>query len=122
MLKKEKEKYRQILIKKKEEIINNISEVCSQSKEVESGIAQDLVDKAESSYTKEFLLSLSDAERKQLFLIDEALKRIEKSDINICQMCNKEISKKRLDAVPWTSYCRECQEKEEEGSFEFSSS
>lgn len=122
MLKKEKEKYRQILIKKKEEIINNISEVCSQSKEVESGIAQDLVDKAESSYTKEFLLSLSDTERKQLFLIDEALKRIEKSDYNICQMCNKEISKKRLDAVPWTSYCRECQEKEEEGSFEFSSS
>jgi len=122
LLKKEKEKYRQILIKKKEEIINKISEVCSQSKEVESGIAQDLVDKAESSYTKEFLLSLSDTERKQLFLIDEALKRIEKSDYNICQMCNKEISKKRLDAVPWTSYCRECQEKEEEGSFEFSSS
>ncbi len=122
MLKKEKEKYRQILIKKKEEIINKISEVCNQSKEVESGIAQDLVDKAESSYTKEFLLSLSDTERKQLFLIDEALKRIEKSDYNICQMCNKEISKKRLDAVPWTSYCRECQEKEEEGSFEFSSS
>jgi len=122
LLKKEKEKYRQILIKKKEEIINKISEVCDQSKEVESGIAQDLVDKAESSYTKEFLLSLSDTERKQLFLIDEALKRIEKSDYNICQMCNKEISKKRLDAVPWTSYCRECQEKEEEGSFEFSSS
>jgi DnaK suppressor protein len=122
LLKKEKEKYRQILIKKKEEIINKISEVCNQSKEVESGIAQDLVDKAESSYTKEFLLSLSDTERKQLFLIDEALKRIEKSDYNICQMCNKEISKKRLDAVPWTSYCRECQEKEEEGSFEFSSS
>jgi len=122
LLKKEKEKYRQILIKKKEEIINKISEVYNQSKEVESGIAQDLVDKAESSYTKEFLLSLSDTERKQLFLIDEALKRIEKSDYNICQMCNKEISKKRLDAVPWTSYCRECQEKEEEESFEFSSS
>ena len=122
MLKKEKEKYRKMLIKKKEEIINKISEVYNQSKEIESGIAQDLVDKAESSYTKEFLLSLSDTERKQLLLIDEALKRIEKSDYNICQMCNKEISKKRLDAVPWTPYCRECQEKEEEESFEFSSS
>lgn len=117
LLKKEKEKYRQELIKKKEEIINKISEVYSQSKEVESGIAQDLVDKAESSYTKEFLLSLSDTEKKRLFLIDEALKRIERSDYNICQMCKKEISKKRLDAVPWTPYCRECQEKEEEESF-----
>jgi len=122
LLKKEKERYKKMLIKKKEEIINKISDVYNQSKEVESGIAQDLADKAESSYTKEFLLSLSDAERKQLLLIDEALKRIEKSDYNICQMCNKEISKKRLDAVPWTPYCRECQEKEEEESFEFSSS
>jgi DnaK suppressor protein len=122
LLKKEKEKYRKKLIKKKEEIINKISEVYNESKEVESGIAQDLVDKAESSYTKEFLLSLSDSERKQLFLIDEALKRIERSDYNICQMCGKEISKKRLDAVPWTPYCRECQEKEEEESLEFSSS
>jgi DnaK suppressor protein len=122
LLKKEKEKYRKKLIKKKEEIINKLSEVYSESKEVESGIAQDLVDKAESSYTKEFLLSLSDSERKQLLLIDEALKRIDRSDYNICQMCGKEISKKRLDAVPWTRYCRECQEKEEEESLEFSSS
>ena len=122
MLKKEKEKYRKMLIKKKEDIIDKISEVYNQSKEVESGIAQDLVDKAESSYTKEFLLSLSDTERKQLFLIDEALKRIEKSDYNICQMCGKEISKKRLNVVPWTPYCRACQEKEEEESVEFSSS
>ncbi len=122
MLKKEKEKYKEKLLKKKEEIINKISEVYNQSKEVESGIAQDLVDKAESSYTKEFLLSLSDAERKQLFLIDEALKRIEKNEYGVCQMCNKDIGKKRLDAVPWTPYCIECQEKEEEESFDFSSS
>ncbi|UCC40985.1 MAG: TraR/DksA family transcriptional regulator [Candidatus Aminicenantes bacterium] len=122
MLKKEKEKYKEKLLKRKEEITNKLSEVYNQSKEVESGIAQDLVDKAESSYTKEFLLSLSHTERKQLFLIDEALKRIEKSDYSICQMCSKEINKKRLNAVPWTPYCIDCQQKEEEESFESSSS
>ena len=112
--KEEKEKYKKALLSKKEEIIDKISEVYNESKEVESGIAQDLVDKAESSYTKEFLLSLSDADRKQLFLIDEALKRIEKGGYGICQMCEKGISKKRLSAIPWTPYCIECQEKEEE--------
>jgi len=114
--KKERERYRNKLLKKKEEIVNKISETYNESKEVESGIAQDVVDKAESSYTKEFLLSLSDAEREQLLLIDEALKRIDKKELGICQRCGKDINKKRLDAVPWTSYCIDCQEIEEEES------
>ncbi|TET70960.1 MAG: TraR/DksA family transcriptional regulator [Candidatus Aminicenantes bacterium] len=116
MNKKERERYRNKLLKKKEEIVNKISETYNESKEVESGIAQDVVDKAESSYTKEFLLSLSDAEREQLLLIDDALKRIDKKEIGICQRCGKDINKKRLDAVPWTSYCIDCQEIEEEES------
>ena len=116
MNKRERERYRNKLLKKKEEIVNKISETYNESKEVESGIAQDVVDKAESSYTKEFLLSLSDAEREQLLLIDEALKRIDKKELGICQRCGKDINKKRLDVVPWTSYCIDCQEKEEEES------
>ncbi|NIO48001.1 MAG: hypothetical protein GTN73_00970 [Candidatus Aminicenantes bacterium] len=116
MNKKERERYRNKLLKKKEEIVNKISETYNESKEVESGIAQDVVDKAESSYTKEFLLSLSNAEREQLRLIDEALKRIDKKELGICQSCGKNINKKRLDAVPWTPYCIDCQEKEEEES------
>lgn len=116
MDKKDRERYRKKLLKKKEEIVNKISETYNESKEVESGIAQDVADKAESSYTKEFLLSLSSTEREQLRLIDEALKRIDKKEFGICQSCGKNISKKRLDAVPWAPYCIDCQEKEEEES------
>ena len=116
MNKKERERYRNKILKKKEEIVNKISETYNESKEVESGIAQDVVDKAESSYTKEFLLSLSNAEREQLLLIDDALKRIDKKELGICQRCGKDINKKRLDVVPWTSYCIDCQEIEEEES------
>jgi DnaK suppressor protein len=114
--KKERERYRNKLLKKKEEIVNKISETYNETKEVESGIAQDVVDKAESSYTKEFLLSLSNAEREQLLLIDDALKRIDKKELGICQRCGKDINKKRLDVVPWTSFCIDCQEIEEEES------
>lgn len=112
--KKEKEKYKKKLLQKKQEIIEKLSETYNESKEVETGIAQDVADKAESSYTKEFLLSLSDTERKQLLLIDEALKRIETSEYGICQMCGQKINKKRLDAISWTPYCINCQEKAEE--------
>ncbi len=106
-----------MLLKKKLEIVDVLSEFYNETKEVEnSGIAMDMADKAEISYTKEFLLSLSNAEREQLLLIDDALDRIEKCNFGICQMCNVAIAKKRLDAVPWAPYCIDCQQKAEEES------
>lgn len=116
MNKREKERYRKMLINKKKEIIEHMSEFYNESREIETGIAQDLGDKAESSYTKEFLLSLSDAERERLGYIDEALKRLETPEFGLCEDCGKSILKKRLDVIPWTPHCIVCQEKEEQGS------
>jgi len=111
--KKELEDYRKKLLVRKQEIVRKLSEFHNESKEVETDIAQDIADKAESSYTKEFLLSLSDAEREQLPQIDDALRRIRKGEYGLCQMCQKEIGKKRLNVLPWTPYCIDCQEKAE---------
>lgn len=113
---KERERFKKILVKKKEEIINILSEAYSEGKEIETGISQDVVDKAESSYTKEFLFNLSDTERIRLSMIDEALKRIEESSYDICQICQNDIGKKRLVVVPWAPNCIKCQEKEEKES------
>lgn len=114
--KQERERYKKKLLERRQEINHQMSEFYSESKEVETGIAQDVGDKAESSYTKEFLLSLSDAERKQLILIGEALKRAETGDFGVCQTCGADIGKKRLDVVPWARLCITCQHKEEEGA------
>lgn len=114
MNKQERERYKKILLERKREINHQLSEFYSESKEVETGIAQDIGDKAESSYTKEFLLSLSDSERKKIALIDQALKRVETAEFGICQSCGVNINKKRLDVVPWTPLCIACQQKEEE--------
>lgn len=117
MNKREKERYKKKLLERKREIADALSEFYNDTKEVEnSGIAMDMADKAESSYTKEFLLSLSDTERKQLKMIDAALARIEACDYGVCQMCGVTIGKKRLDAVPWAPYCIDCQHKAEEES------
>ena len=113
MKKKEQDVYKQKLAARRNEIVRKLSNFRSESNEVETDVAQDLADKAESSYTKEFLLSLSDAEREQLFLIDSALRRIDGGEFGQCQLCQKEISKKRLNALPWTPLCIECQEKSE---------
>jgi len=112
--KKDKEQMQKKLMAKKMEIIDKLSGIANESKELDTGVAQDLVDKAESAYTKEFLLGLSDKEREQLLMIDEALKRMNNDGFGLCLKCQKPIGHKRLQAIPWTPYCIECQQQEEE--------
>lgn len=116
MTKKEKKQYEKVLLEKKREIVQHLSKFQNESKSIETGIAQDLGDKAESSYTKEFLLSLSDFERVHLSLIDDALKRIERGNFGSCLLCQKDIRKKRLDVIPWAPHCIKCQEEQERAS------
>jgi len=42
--------------------------------------------------------------------IRNALFRIDSDDFGTCLGCGREISLKRLDAVPWTTLCIACQE------------
>jgi len=80
--------------------------------------AQDIADRAASSYTKEFLFSQSNNERQLLAMVETALQRIRDGEFGECVNCGNEINAKRLDAVPWTRYCIECQEKLEKGQLE----
>ena len=112
MNKKDKDRFEKLLQGKKKENNKKLREFFLESQNVsDTGGTQDEGDKAESSYTKEFLLSLSDSERKQLQLVDDGLKRIKDSTYGKCQMCGKDIGMKRLEAVPWAPYCIRCQEK-----------
>ncbi len=76
---------------------------------------QDLADKAASAYSKELNFSLSDGERNLLMLIDEAFNRIGDGTYGTCTNCGNEIGEKRLQAVPWTPFCIDCQELQEKG-------
>jgi DnaK suppressor protein len=46
----------------------------------------------------------------QLRLIEEALDRLGSGHYGICLACDLPIPTKRLEAVPWTRYCLQCQE------------
>ncbi len=76
---------------------------------------QDLADKAASAYSKELNFSLSDGERNVLMLIDEAFARIKDGNFGTCTNCSNTIGDKRLQAVPWTAFCIDCQELQEKG-------
>jgi len=76
---------------------------------------QDLADKAASAYSKELNFSLSDGERNLLMAIEEAFNRMRDGSYGTCTNCGNVIGEKRLQAVPWTSFCIDCQELQEKG-------
>ena len=77
--------------------------------------SEDIVDRANSAYNREFMFSLSGAERETLIQIEEALERLDKDQYGTCTNCANEIPGPRLEAVPWARYCIDCQELEEKG-------
>jgi len=80
--------------------------------------AQDIADRAASSYNKEFLFHQSNNDRQLLQMVENALSRIREGTFGECISCGKDINPKRLEAVPWTRHCIECQEKLEQGRLE----
>ena len=107
--------YRDKLVLKKQEILEAYNKNVNYGKEADGEGAQDIADKASNSYTKEFLFSLSNSERDMLQLLDEALFRIEHDRYGVCVVCEDEMDRKRLEAVPWAKRCISCQEKQEQG-------
>lgn len=116
--KKEVERYRRLLEAKKTSLSAELAKARSAEEETTEELTQDIADKAVSSYTREFLYSLTDAERNTLIQIDQALGRIEEGAYGLCMNCGVAMNEKRLDAVPWSPHCVECQELSEKGLLE----
>lgn len=79
---------------------------------------QDVADQAVSSYQKELLFTQGTNGHSQLSLVRLALERIDEGSYGECLQCGSTIGEKRLDALPWTPYCINCQEKIENGEIE----
>ncbi|MFQ5702206.1 MAG: TraR/DksA family transcriptional regulator [Acidobacteriota bacterium] len=75
---------------------------------------EDFVDLAVRTYTRDFLLCLSEFERNRLFMIEKALARIQEGTYGTCAECGASIPRRRLAAVPWTTLCIDCQVASEE--------
>lgn len=115
MDKKKRSHYEKLLLKKKEEIEKSYLQKIEKSSDSGSDGTLDSVDEANVNYNKEYWYSFSDADRKLLRLIDEALQRVKTKSFGECLNCGEEIETKRLDVLPWAKYCIKCQKLLEEG-------
>jgi RNA polymerase-binding transcription factor len=76
---------------------------------------KDPVDRAVHAYQKEMLYSQGHSGAAQLMLVRQALERIREGTYGDCVRCEREIGLKRLEALPWTPFCIDCQERIERG-------
>lgn len=118
MDKKKLEQFKSRLEERQQALRRNVSRTQQDGRQTDDDSAQDIADRAASSYNKEFLFHQSTSERQTLQMVEGALERIREGSFGQCISCGKEINPKRLEAVPWTRHCIECQEKLEQGQLE----
>lgn len=78
----------------------------------------DVADQAVFSYQKEMIFSQGTEGHSQLFRVRLALERLKEGSFGECLQCSRPIGDKRLEALPWTPYCIDCQEKVENGELD----
>lgn len=113
--------FKKLALKRKEEIIdqiNHISEDTLKKSQKDaagdiSGYTYHMADIATDTYDREFSIGLASNERKLIYEIDDAVKKIEDGTYGICEECKNLISKTRLKAIPYARLCLKCQEKTE---------
>ncbi len=106
------------LREQRQEIVNMYNQDVRAGQESTDEPTEDIVDRANNSYNRELMFSISDTERLMLLQVEDALNRIEAGTYGRCTNCGNAINPLRLDAVPWARFCIDCQELAEKGLLE----
>jgi DnaK suppressor protein len=106
------------LQEQRQEIVNMYNQDVRAGQESTDEPTEDIVDRANNSYNRELMFSISDSERLLLLQIEDALNRMNAGTYGRCTNCGNGIHPLRLDAVPWARFCIDCQELAEKGLLE----
>jgi DnaK suppressor protein len=117
MTKSQLERFRQQLLKLKEQLMGDVAsltdEVCFPAGTEACGNLSNIPveDRAEvgcGNYDEEVAIGLLETEGPRLCDIDAALERIQNETFGHCDRCGREISLERLKALPYSLECLDC--------------
>ena len=111
--KEELEKIKKSLIKLRIQVLNIINETKEEVKESEESkeYSQHQADEGTDDSIRTVTIQASNNEQSILRMIDRALEKIDEGTYGICDLTEKEISKARLDAIPYAIMTIDAQEK-----------
>ena len=103
-------KVRRRLEEMKEKILAEMDQANRSEREGLKDEGMDTYDLASEERDREISFILSDRERAKISAIDDALERIGDASYGVCESCGLEIGEERLEALPFTRLCRDCQQ------------
>ena len=106
-------KIKERLLGKRSDLLKLIQSSKSLERDVGDLTFSNEIDLASSLEGREMVFQLTSRDRNELRLIEDAVFRINEGTYGACESCEKKISLKRLQIMPLTSLCIECQEASE---------
>src|SRR5208282_6215566 len=106
-------KVREHLQEMKNKLLSEIDLELRAEREGNKDEGMDTYDLASEERDREISFILSDRERVKIKQIDDALARLEERSYGVCESCGLEIGEERLQAMPFTRLCRDCQQDQE---------
>ncbi len=103
--------FKQVLLAREQELGDEIGRFEQNIKDGQVADVEDPLDAVTSSQTKAAAATETSIAADMLIAVRAALQRIDSGEYGICVDCDRPIGEKRLQAVPWTPYCIEDQEK-----------
>jgi len=100
---------RETLEEMKRKLLAEIQQDLKQGRESSKDEGMDTYDLASEERDREINFILTDRDRGKLQAIEDALDRIGEGSYGICESCEQEIAEGRLQAMPFTRLCVQCQ-------------
>lgn len=126
LAKKDLDKYREILLRKRAELVGDVANMEGEALLGNSGslsnLPQHMAEQGSDAFDQALSLDLAQVDRTLIKEIDEALKRIDDGTYGVCPATGKRISAERLAEIPWAKYSIEAAREMENRRFTVSSS
>src|SRR5579862_1703796 len=106
-------KMREQLGEMKTKLLSELDSELRAGREANKDEGMDTYDLASEERDREINFILSDRERVKIKQIDDALARMAEGTYGVCESCGLEIAQERLEAMPFTRLCRDCQQDQE---------
>jgi len=111
--------FKDLLLNEKEKLLKKMGdhneitmETLKESSSEHSAYSFHMADQGTDSQEREKAYLFAHRYDHYLRHVEEALRRIERGEYGICENCNEEISKNRLEAVPIAKLCVACKNKQ----------
>jgi len=105
------EHYKKLLLAKRRELQSALSTLEREGSDGGEPEARDYADDAANDQATSVALDTATMLSQTLEEVQDALRRMEDGSYGKCAVCGREIEPARLEAIPWTPYCLEDQEK-----------